>query len=59
VSGGTICLPAQTALQAALMPFACSMELARELDERGFEAFIEIACTRIASEASRLRWWQA
>jgi hypothetical protein len=48
-----------TRLQAALLPFVCSMELAGDLDERELEAFISIASIRFAREASRLRWWEA
>jgi hypothetical protein len=48
-----------TRLQAALLPFVCAMELAAELDEREFDAFLSIAAIRIARDASRLRWWEA
>jgi hypothetical protein len=58
VSGGTLAPSDQTALQAALLPFACSMEIAGELGERELDSFIEIACIRLAHEASRLQWWR-
>jgi hypothetical protein len=56
MSGGTV---TATALQQALFPFVCSMELAAELDERSLDAFLTIAAIRIAREANRLEWWRS
>lgn len=50
---------AATPLQRALVPLACAMELAAELDERELAAFVDICAIRLAREASRLRWWEA
>jgi hypothetical protein len=47
-----------TALQQALLPFVCSMELAADLGERELDSFVQIASTRLAREASRLCWWE-
>jgi len=51
--------PAATPLQRALVPLACAMELAAELDGRELAAFVDICAIRLAREASRLRWWEA